>query len=307
MTGHDDQNPTYAAGWYPDVNLPGDERWYDGAGWTEHVRPISAKRPTGGEGVVRSPNPTVSVAESRETKPLGGAKAWYKRKGIIIPVAIVGGLILVSGIGTALGGSRPDQTIAQPATEQPSDAGTGAKEAVEPVQAEVDMVDVPNVVGMTEADARSSLSALGFKVGTAGGDPSMPVAAQDVTAGARAEEGALITLTFQEKPKLTIGQSNALRSAEQYLNVMAFSRAGLIQQLTSEYGEGYAPEDAEFAISSLEQAGKVDWNAEAAESARSYLDSMSFSRDGLFQQLTSDYGAGFTPEQANAGLAAVGY
>ena len=55
------------------------------------------------------------------------------------------------------------------------------------------------------------------------------------------------------------------------------------------------------------QSGAVDWNAEAAEAAESYLETMSFSRDGLFQQLTSEYGSGFTPEQANAGLAAVGY
>lgn len=30
----------YAAGWYPDPNLPpGALRWYDGNGWTEHVHP----------------------------------------------------------------------------------------------------------------------------------------------------------------------------------------------------------------------------------------------------------------------------
>ena len=46
---------------------------------------------------------------------------------------------------------------------------------------------------------------------------------------------------------------------------------------------------------------------EAAEAAKSYLDVMSFSRDGLFDQLTSSHGAGFTADQANAGLAAVGY
>lgn len=50
-----------------------------------------------------------------------------------------------------------------------------------------------------------------------------------------------------------------------------------------------------------------DWNAEAAEAAQSYLDTMSFSRDGLFDQLTSEFGSQFTAEQADAGLAAVGY
>jgi len=50
-----------------------------------------------------------------------------------------------------------------------------------------------------------------------------------------------------------------------------------------------------------------DWNAEAVESAESYLEFTSFSRQGLFDQLTSEYGEGFTPDQANHALAAVGY
>lgn len=88
-----------------------------------------------------------------------------------------------------------------------------------------------------------------------------------------------------------------------YLGHSAFSRAGILQQLTSEYGEGYPPEDAEFAIARLETEGGVDRNAEAAESAASYLSHSAFSRQGLLQQLTSEYGEGFTPEQAELGSA----
>jgi hypothetical protein len=39
---------------------------------------------------------------------------------------------------------------------------------------------------------------------------------------------------------------------------------------------------------------KVDWKKEAVESARSYLDTMPMSRQGLLDQLTSEYGTGFT-------------
>ena len=77
-------------------------------------------------------------------------------------------------------------------------------------------------------------------------------------------------------------QQNALRSSAQYLDYMPFSRAGLLQQLTSEYGEGYPAEDAEFAVATLERAGKLERNAEAAEAAQSCLDITSFSRDGVF-------------------------
>ncbi|HCU79038.1 MAG TPA: hypothetical protein DGU37_11170, partial [Microbacterium sp.] len=108
-------------------------------------------------------------------------------------------------------------------------------------------------------------------------------------------------------PQLTLGQQNAIRSARSYLDFTAFSRAGLFEQLTSEYGEGFEAADAEFAIAHLEQNGLVDWNAEAAESAQSYLDFTSFSRQGLYDQLTSEYGEQFTPEQAEYALTAVGY
>ena len=41
---------------------------------------------------------------------------------------------------------------------------------------------------------------------------------------------------------------------------------------------------------------------EAVEAAQSYLDAMSFSRDELKQQLTSEYGSGFTEEEAEYAL-----
>ncbi|MCB1297838.1 MAG: Ltp family lipoprotein [Microthrixaceae bacterium] len=224
---------------------------------------------------------------------------WYKRKGIVIPLAVIGGIIVVSGVASAAGGGgdRDREVVAdQPAVSQ----------LVEE-EAAVVTVEVPDLVGMTGADAQEALAALGLKADAGGDDLAMPVIAQGTGAGTQAAEGSTVRLTLQEKPKLTLAQENAVRSASQYLDVMPFSRAGLINQLTSEYGSGFAPEDAEFAVATLEQAGKVDWNAEAAEAAKSYLDVMAFSRDGLFEQLTSSYGAGFTPEQAEAGLAAVGY
>lgn len=98
-------------------------------------------------------------------------------------------------------------------------------------------------------------------------------------------------------PEFTIGQQNAIDSANSYLRLMGFSRSGLIGQL--EY-EGYSVEDATFAVDAL----APDWYAEAAESAQSYLDVMSFSRQGLIDQLLYE---GFSPEEAEHGVTAVGY
>ena len=88
--------------------------------------------------------------------------------------------------------------------------------------------------------------------------------------------------------------TNALKKAESYLKFSAFSYNGLYDQLTSEYGSGFSPEAAQYAVDNVE----VDWNEQAVKKAESYLESSAFSKQGLYDQLTSEYGSGFTPEQA---------
>lgn len=88
--------------------------------------------------------------------------------------------------------------------------------------------------------------------------------------------------------------TNALREAESYLRFSAFSYQGLYDQLTSEYGSGFTPEAAQYAVDNVE----VDWNDQALKDAESYLEFSAFSKQGLYDQLTSEYGSGFTPEQA---------
>lgn len=74
-----------------------------------------------------------------------------------------------------------------------------------------------------------------------------------------------------ESYSLTMEEKNALRSANDYLSFMAFSKKGLIEQLKY---EGYSTEAATNAVNSLD----VDWNEQAAKSAEQYLSFMSFSR-----------------------------
>ena len=96
---------------------------------------------------------------------------------------------------------------------------------------------------------------------------------------------------------MTLGQENALRKANEYLSVMAFSHDGLIDQL--EY-EGFTSKEAKFAADNC----GADWKEQAAKKAEEYLDVMSFSRDGLIEQLEYE---GFTSKQARYGAKAVGY
>lgn len=91
---------------------------------------------------------------------------------------------------------------------------------------------------------------------------------------------------------------NAYRQAQSYLEFSAFSKQGLIDQLTSEYGSGYKKKAAKEAVEYLEESGEVDWYDEAYRSAKDYLDSSPFSKKGLIAQLSSKYGGQFTEKQA---------
>lgn len=97
---------------------------------------------------------------------------------------------------------------------------------------------------------------------------------------------------------MTASQEQAVKAAEQYLETSAFSRKGLIQQLSSDAGSGFPREDAKFAVDYL----NVDWKEQAAKAAQQYLETSAFSRQGLIEQLSSDAGSGFTRKQAMHGV-----
>ena len=86
----------------------------------------------------------------------------------------------------------------------------------------------------------------------------------------------------KQDEKVPTEYKNALRKAEIYANRMHMSKAGIYDQLTSEYGEKFSPEAAQYAMDNLE----VDWNKNALEKARSYQDSMAMSPDAIYEQLT---------------------
>lgn len=114
---------------------------------------------------------------------------------------------------------------------------------------------------------------------------------------AAAEQSSQQTSDQQTAATPTMGQSNALKSAQNYLSFISFSHDGLVQQLEF---EGFSTDDATWAVDNC----GADWNEQAAKKAQSYLDVTSFSRDGLIEQLEFE---GFTAEQAEYGVTAIGY
>lgn len=73
------------------------------------------------------------------------------------------------------------------------------------------------------------------------------------------------------------------------------SKQGIYEQLTSEYGEQFSAEAAQYAVDNVQ----ADWNANALAKAESYQSDMNMSPEAIREQLTSEYGEQFTAEEAD--------
>lgn len=145
-----------------------------------------------------------------------------------------------------------------------------------------------------------SVAALALLVAVTGGSGAETTTNSDPVAAV--DQPATTEDAASAAPEITRAQENALRAAKNYLEFMSFSEQGLIDQLSSEYGDGFSLEDATWAVSQLE----VDWNEQAVRSAEQYLEISAFSRAGLIDQLSSEFGSQFTVEQATYAADAVG-
>ena len=102
--------------------------------------------------------------------------------------------------------------------------------------------------------------------------------------------------TPEQKTEETVPREykNALKKAESYASIMHMSKQGIYDQLTSEYGESFPEEAAQYAIENV----KANWKENALIKAQEYSKNMSMSDDAIYEQLVSDYGEKFTEEEA---------
>lgn len=89
--------------------------------------------------------------------------------------------------------------------------------------------------------------------------------------------------------------NSALTKAETYSDMMHMSKQGIYDQLTSEYGEDFSADAAQYAIDNVQ----ADWNQNALEKARIYQDDMAMSPNAIHDQLTSEYGEQFLQSEAD--------
>ena len=87
---------------------------------------------------------------------------------------------------------------------------------------------------------------------------------------------------------------SALKKADLYANNMYLSKKGLYEQLTSDYGEKFPKEAAQYAVDNV----KADWKKNALAKAKTYQNQMSMSKSAVHDQLVSDAGEKFTEEEA---------
>ena len=296
------QTPHTPAGWYPQGDV---QRWWDGNAWTEHTQPAAGYVGSGTPGTAT----TTITAEAAPKKQRRFPTKWWHWALIALGVIVFVSIIVNGANGDA-----------REAAEQKPVVGSSEEAVDEP---EVPQVTVPDLVGLTQAEAAKKLKVLGLTLDV-GDEGDYVITSQDPAAGSKIPEDELADMTItSEKPlteeeklalaaekslaKAGVAKQNALEQAQSYLEYSSFSRAGLLHQMTSEYGSGFEAEDAAWAIRYLEKFKLVSWKAEAVEQAESYLEYSSFSRDGLYRQMTSEYGSQFTPEETNYALSKVGY
>lgn len=96
------------------------------------------------------------------------------------------------------------------------------------------------------------------------------------------------------KPKVSREFKNALVKAESYSRTMHMSKRGIYEQLTSEYGEQFPAEAAQYAIDNM----SADFEYNALQKAKTYQSSMNMSKRAIYDQLISEYGEKFTAKEA---------
>lgn len=147
-----------------------------------------------------------------------------------------------------------------------------------------------------------ALFIIGLIFGSDDAETTTTSTSPETVAEAPTETAAVEPVVVEEDDGLTNQQRNAVRSAEDYIDYSGFSRDGLINQLSSDVGDGYNVDDATIAVDSL----NIDYNKQASRSAEDYLSYSGFSCDGLINQLSSEAGDKYTKEQAEYGAQAAG-
>ena len=205
---------------------------------------------------------------------------------------VVIGVIILAGFGATA--TKTGQDSSTTSTLTPSTSDPTEPECVE--EEKVTIIDF-STMGANDIAKWIKDNGLEYKVDDAQYSDTVAresVLSQSIPAGESVCKGTTIVVSYSLGKEPTIEQKNALAKAQSYSDLMHMSKAGIYQQLTSEYGEGFSAEDAQYAIDNL----NADYKANALAKAKSYQENMHMSKSRIYEQLISEYGEGFTTEEA---------
>lgn len=107
-------------------------------------------------------------------------------------------------------------------------------------------------------------------------------------------QGEQTETAVSTEEKVPAEYTSALKKAQIYSDTMSMSKTALYDQLTSDYGEKFPQEAAQYAIDNVQ----ADWKENALKKAQTYQKEMAMSSSAIYDQLTSDYGEKFTQDEA---------
>lgn len=145
----------------------------------------------------------------------------------------------------------------------------------------VDQPDVPVTVTVAQEDASAE-------------NPENAEESSSVKSTTQTTAQTTTQTTTKKEDSVSFEYKNALKKAEVYSDMMHMSKKAIYDQLTSEYGEQFPADAAQYAVDNL----NANYKENALAKAKTYQEEMSMSTSAIYDQLVSEYGEQFTPEEA---------
>lgn len=243
--------------------------------------------PTCGKPVGVTPNSPNTPSPTPPVKPKAATpfyKKWWFWTIVVILILII--------IGIIGGGSDDGSTNANYSMTQENDSIIASDENS---SAQVTVIDFSSM-SKSDIEAWASENNLMCEFSEDYSDTiaTGSVISQNKNANETVPEGTTIKIVISKGKKPSIEYLNALDKAEIYSNTMHMSKQAIYDQLTSEYGEQFPADAAQYAIDNL----NADYKANALAKAKIYQQTMSMSKNAIYDQLVSEYGEQFTAEEA---------
>ncbi|GLK18760.1 Ltp family lipoprotein [Herbiconiux flava] len=287
-------NPTDLppGGWYPDAQNAGFDRYWDGTNWSDQVR--ASATPVAQATATATIPPVAPQPATGAARPIALALAAL----IVGIVALLFGLVPIFGalVGIAA------VVLAVLALRKQQSKGMAVAGLVTGGIAVLASISVTAGLGAA-VNSSSVKDPVSIVVEEPAKSPSPSPSPTETEAAVATPTAAPVEPAPpapaapepEAAPSVPVEYGSALIKAISYSELMHMSKRGIYDQLTSEYGEQFSAEAAQYAVDTM----TADWNKNALLKAREYQETMAMSPEAIRDQLASEYGEKFTPEEAD--------